>query len=152
MADVIEKNIIIDVVKDVFSTMLFTEIEVFENDDLKLNSPIKVSVFLGISGLKKYGVIIETDEKFAIKAASSMLGEDLNEWSDAVQDAIGEVSNMIAGNIKSKLPEKQNLSLSIPTVVKGIDYTYSTPKMRMIEKVFFKAFDSFMKVILIEEI
>ncbi|MCX7905425.1 MAG: chemotaxis protein CheX [Elusimicrobiales bacterium] len=127
------------VVRDIFMTMLANEITSCQEE---FNGSVEVSVFLGIGGKKKYTVVIETDEKFAIKVASAMLMEEINEWSEAVSDAFGELANMIAGNIKSKLPSETELSLSLPTVIKGKSYTYSTPKMKEIAKMCFKSFDN----------
>lgn len=140
-----------DIVKEVFTTMLSTDIEKSE-DDIK-EKGVGVSVFLGIAGKRKYIVLIESEEAFAVKAAGSMLMEDINEWSDAVSDAFGEIANMISGNIKSKLPQSLELSLSLPAVIKGTDYTYSTPRMKNVASVCFKAFgDKKMRVKLIEEV
>ncbi|MGC8727958.1 MAG: chemotaxis protein CheX [Elusimicrobiales bacterium] len=140
-----------DIVKEVFATMLSSDIEVCE-DDIK-EKGVGVSVFLGIAGKRKYIVLIESEESFALKAAGSMLMEEITEWSDAVGDAFSEIANMISGNIKSRLPEHLDLSLSLPAVIKGKDYAYSTPRMKEVCSVCFKAFgDKKMRVKLIEEV
>lgn len=125
------------IVCDVFMTMLTTEIKKIDGS---FSGNVEVSVFLGIAGKRKYIVLIEAEEDFALKSASCMLMEEINEWSDAVSDAFGEIANMIAGNIKSKLPSELELSLSLPAVVRGKNYTYSTPKMKEITSVIFEAF------------
>ena len=49
-----------------------------------------------------------------------MLMTELQEFNNDVKDAIGEVSNMIAGNVKTKMSEKYGeMHLSIPIVIAG---------------------------------
>ncbi len=146
------RNSFEEIIKEVFSSMLSQEVSV-TNEDETPQKEVSVTVFLGIGGLKKYAVIFETDEKFACSAASAMLGEEIKEWSDSVQDAIAEIANMISGNIKSKLPEHLNLSLSIPAVIKGSDYKYMSPGMKLAVTMTLKAFsDGHMTVKIIEEV
>jgi chemotaxis protein CheX len=52
------------------------------------------------------------------KSATEVCVED-------VQDAIGEITNQIGGNVKALLPE--NCSLSLPTMVEGKDYNLRVP-------------------------
>jgi chemotaxis protein CheX len=55
--------------------------------------------------------------------ASKMLGIDAKNVGDQAWDAIGEVSNMIAGNFKNKITGLgDGCVLSAPTVVTGSDY------------------------------
>jgi hypothetical protein len=52
------------------------------------------------------------------KLASSLLGEPMEKDED-VFDAVGEVTNLIAGNIKATLAEKANVRLGLPLAVYG---------------------------------
>jgi chemotaxis protein CheX len=45
---------------------------------------------------------------------------------DDVRDALGEITNMIGGNVKALLPSPSRLSL--PTVVEGADYAVTVPR------------------------
>ncbi len=54
--------------------------------------------------------------------AANMLGmetdEEISQYD--IDDAIGEVSNMVMGSVKARLQDKfSNLNVSIPTVVRG---------------------------------
>jgi chemotaxis protein CheX len=54
---------------------------------------------------------------------------------DLVHDAVGELTNMIGGNLKALLPPPAFLSL--PTVTRGTDYTVHVPGTRtVIEQAF----------------
>jgi chemotaxis protein CheX len=46
--------------------------------------------------------------------------EPPEEFNDDVRDAVGELANMIAGNLKPLLPP--GVALSMPTLVEGTDY------------------------------
>ncbi len=54
---------------------------------------------------------------------------------EEVQDALGEVTNMAAGNIKPLLPGTSRLSL--PSVVEGLDYSLIVPGSRVVSQVGF---------------
>jgi chemotaxis protein CheX len=56
--------------------------------------------------------------------ASRMLGIDPKDTNEQMWDAIGEISNMIAGNFKNKLTGvADHCMLSVPTVITGGDYS-----------------------------
>ena len=59
--------------------------------------------------------------------ASKMLGVDLYKVGNDVEDAFGEIANMVAGNFKNKIPGiGDGCMLSVPTVVSGSDYRLHT--------------------------
>ena len=111
----------------------------------------RVTAFIGIGNGKKYTVLLECGEALACKAAGAMLMDTYAEWSDGVQDALAEITNMIAGNVKSKLPEPQGLSLSLPTVVRGSNYECRTPHMKILEEAGFDCAGSPMTLRIVEE-
>ncbi len=50
-----------------------------------------------------------------------------------MQDAVAELTNMLAGNIKGLLP--QGCFMSLPTVVEGTDYSTRLPGSRVLHRV-----------------
>ncbi len=59
--------------------------------------------------------------QLVVSAASKMFdrpGDDIS--AEDLRDALGELTNMTAGNLKSRLPGASTISL--PTVVEGTDY------------------------------
>lgn len=59
--------------------------------------------------------------------AGKFLMQDFNSVDDEVLDAIGELSNMVFGNVKTILEEKLGpMGLSIPTVIYGRNFTTRT--------------------------
>jgi CheY-specific phosphatase CheX len=65
-------------------------------------------------------LVIRCDSHLAHEAAAAMFGCDVDNIDpDELSDALGELANMIAGNVKPLLPAAALLSL--PTVVQGSD-------------------------------
>ncbi len=58
--------------------------------------------------------------------ATKMLGSDPAGAKAQMEDAIGEVCNMVAGNFKNKISGAgNNCKLSVPTVITGSNYNLS---------------------------
>lgn len=115
-------------VKEIFSSMLGLE-------DL-LHLPLQidpvshfndcVSALVGLAGTYNGLVSLHMPSELAIKATSSMLGMDVNEINDDVNDAMGEIANMIAGSFKMQLSKSgTDVHLSTPSVVCGKEYIIS---------------------------
>lgn len=61
-----------------------------------------------------------------MKAASTMLLTETTEVSADVLDAVGELTNMVAGRAKSQL-EELHLSVSLPNIITGSDHEIRFP-------------------------
>ncbi len=93
--------------------------------------PIRgVSAMVGIVGQWVGAGVVSCDEKTACKLASAMLMSEYDVVNDDVLDAMGELANMIIGNVKTNLElTLGNLALGLPTVTFGQDFaTRSTVK------------------------
>ena len=77
-----------------------------------------VSGIIGLSGTIVGTVALTMSEALALKCASTMLMEEYTEFNHDVFDAVGELTNVIAGNAKAQL-EEYKLSLSLPNVIYG---------------------------------
>ena len=77
----------------------------------------------GISGI----VYIYTTSRFARAMTSKMVGlsEDEVEGDEMINDAMGEMANMVVGVMKSKLADQGlQVSLTIPSIVRGNHFTF----------------------------
>lgn len=75
-----------------------------------------------ITGAWEGAVRLDCSERLARCAAASFLGLPPEEVSmDQMRDAVGELTNMSAGSVKSLL--KQGCQISLPTVVDGHRFT-----------------------------
>jgi chemotaxis protein CheX len=91
------------------------------------NFKCSVSGVIGLAGSCKGILAIHLPDKVAMAITGSFLGMDVTEVDDDVTDAIGELANMVAGNIKMILDEAgNNVTLSIPSCVHGEEYTMDT--------------------------
>lgn len=120
-------NPFISSLSNAFSTMLGVEVH---RGDLSLKEGHKpaheVSGVIGLSGSAVGMVVLSFSRDLALKAASAMLMVEATEIDDDVTDAVGELTNMVAGAAKSKL-EEYHLSISLPSVITGKDHEVRFP-------------------------
>lgn len=121
---------IIESAKEIFSSMLMMEIIAGEEvitDSLPLTDSI--SGVIGLAGTHKGVLAIHLPHKVAIAITGSFLGMDVDEMNSDVEDAVGELANMLGGNVKSILSEKgRDINLSLPTTISGKHYDYQPNK------------------------
>jgi chemotaxis protein CheX len=81
------------------------------------------TAMVGIAGILCGVLSLRSSSESARLMAAKMLGVDEIDVGENVQDAFGEVCNMIAGSFKSKIPSiEDGCALSVPTVISGKDY------------------------------
>jgi chemotaxis protein CheX len=108
------------IVEHVFQTMM--EMEVRVADAPFPPSGDLITAAISLAGSWKGAVLVECGLPEAFLFTSRMIGIDPpTSLNDDVRDALGELANMVGGNLKSVLPG--GVSLSLPTVVWGQDYT-----------------------------
>ena len=84
-----------------------------------------------ITGAWEGCVILECSATLARHCAAAMFGTELDATSEQeVQDAFGELTNMVGGNIKSILPIPSQLSL--PVVAEGRGFKFAVPSSKEI--------------------
>jgi CheY-specific phosphatase CheX len=109
------------IVCDVFDTMLQYPIAECEEDYSNRSTVITAAIFF--AGLWKGAAILECSEAEACFFCNRLMGiPQPAHIDDDVCDAMGELANMIGGNLKSVLPP--GVSLSMPSVVEGSAYAY----------------------------
>ena len=108
--------------------------EVFEWD---------VSAVIGLSGAVKGAIIVSMKTELAVKVTEMLTSEKHTEIDADVIDAIGEINNIISGNIKPKVPNGEKIVISIPTIIKGKEHSIAWPsKQTRILCIPYKAFDN----------
>ena len=87
-----------------------------------------VSAIIGLTGETSGSIIISMPEKLACKLASNMLMEEITSLNKNVEDAIGEIGNIVVGDARrSLMQDGYALNISIPTVVIGAGHRISRP-------------------------
>ena len=80
--------------------------------------PFEISGVIGLSGKAVGTVVVSLSKEVALKATSAMLMTETTEIDGDVIDAVGEITNMVAGAAKAELSEYE-LSISLPSVITG---------------------------------
>lgn len=121
---------IIESAKEIFSSMMMMEIAVNGQQTTK-SMALKESIsgVIGLAGTHKGVLAIHIPNKVAMAITSAFLGMDVDEMNEDVEDAVGELANMLGGNVKSILSENgRDISLSLPSTITGQDYDFQPTK------------------------
>jgi chemotaxis protein CheX len=119
---------VISATKEVFSTMVMMTLE----DSYPLKEPVttfhcSVTGMVGLAGTYTGILSIHCPRALAMRITSNMLGMDVEEVGEDVNDALGEIANMLGGYVKQILSKGGlDINLSIPTVIAGEDYTVNS--------------------------
>ncbi len=122
--DISEK--IIESAKEIFSTMVMMEITA-KGDNMTESLPMTESIsgVIGLAGTHKGVLAIHIPNKVAMAITSSFLGMDVDEVNADVADAVGELANMLGGNVKAILSENgRDIDLSLPSTISGQQYDF----------------------------
>ena len=85
-----------------------------------------ISAIIGITGETSGSIIISVPEGLACKIASNMLMEEITTLDKSVEDAIGEIGNIVVGDARrSLIQDGFSLNISVPTVVVGAGHKIS---------------------------
>jgi len=82
-----------------------------------------MTAMVGLAGELSGILSVRCPAAAAATLASKMLGTDVPPSDADTRDALGEISNVIAGTLKAKVPGlDEGCLLSTPTIVIGLDY------------------------------
>lgn len=126
--DALVKSLIKDV-QDVFINMVGVEDLMHLPIQIDMTTHFKecLTAMVGLAGTYNGLVSVHIPWQMAISFTSLMLGMEVTEIDDDVNDAMGEIANMIAGSFKQHLSKGgSDIHLSTPSVVNGTDYMVST--------------------------
>jgi chemotaxis protein CheX len=86
-----------------------------------------ISGIIGLSGEAKGAVAISLKAASATKIADILTGTVHDHLDADVADAVGEIINIISGNVKKDLEDAFRLSISLPTIVRGAAHAVIWP-------------------------
>ena len=108
------------IVESVFDTMMGLPAERCDTEWFPASDRLAASVHL--TGDWNGAVMLECDSHQACSFATRFLSMDpFDEVDDVVRDVLGELANMIGGNLKCGMTP--GIHLSMPTVVDGSEYS-----------------------------
>lgn len=121
---------IFDSVKEIFTTMVMMDVTAGgEIPKEKIPLTDSISGIIGLAGTHKGVLAIHLPHHVAMAITSSFLGMDVDEINSDVEDAVGELANMLGGNVKSILSENgRDINLSMPTTISGKQYDFQSKK------------------------
>ena len=125
--------------QEVFDTMLSMELS--EQDVQAMAEGNRIVGSVSLAGSASGTVNIHVSDAFACQITANMPGMDLDEIDsdEEVHDVIGELSNMIGGDLKSRLCDAGfTCELSIPSITSGKDFNIESKGWAVKERVCFQ--------------
>ena len=126
--DQLVKSLIKDV-QDVFINMVGVEDMMHLPIQIDVTTHFKgcLTAMVGLAGIYNGLVSVHIPCQLAVSYTSLMLGMEVTEIDDDVNDAMGEIANMIAGSFKQHLSKGgSDIQLSTPSIINGADYVVSS--------------------------
>jgi chemotaxis protein CheX len=133
------QDVLAPTVIDIWSSILALDAVELPAETTPDTSPAVVST-VHLAGATSGAVVINCAEPLARLVAATMFNVALDEVTAAdIHDAVGELTNIAAGNLKAALPNPYLLSL--PTVVEGQDFRTHLPNGRLVAQTAFSCGD-----------
>lgn len=120
------QDLVTSAVTEVFSTMLGMKMAPAPLESGFANGEAHVAGAVGFIGRLSGVVYIYTTASFAREITSTLLHLEKSEISgdEMVNDAMGEMANMLVGHMKSRLADRgMPCALTIPSVVRGSHFS-----------------------------
>ena len=124
------KDKIIEVATEIFSSMVIMDISV-EEEDLHDSGNLHDTItgLIGLAGTYKGVLAIHIPHPVAMAITGNFLGMEVSEINEEVEDAVGELANMLGGSVKMVLAENgRDIDLSLPSTISGASYTFQPSK------------------------
>ncbi|MCL2066325.1 MAG: chemotaxis protein CheX [Treponema sp.] len=112
----------IKIVENVFRVVCKTDVtsgRVFFVSKDEYESNWDISGIIGLSGQVIGAVAISLKDKTACQVTKILTGKDHDHIDTLVSDTIGEIINIIVGNVKKDFEEELRIKISLPTIIKG---------------------------------
>ncbi|MEG3638961.1 chemotaxis protein CheX [Magnetococcus sp. PR-3] len=112
-----------EAVHEIVETMLFMELESGVGGEGRTGMDENICAVVGYNQNLEGSVRLSAPTSGALKVAGALMGEERDEMDAEMQDGFGEMANMVAGGIQSRLEEDLGaIGMSPPMVVKGSSY------------------------------
>lgn len=119
----------IDATKEIFSTMIMMEITLEEMEETHGPLINTITAMIGLAGTHRGVLAVHFPYAVAMAITSNFLMMDVTEMNEDVHDAMGEIANMLGGNVKTILSEKgRDIDLSMPSTISGSEYSFQSDK------------------------
>ena len=147
----ITKENIHQITRDVWSSMLGSEIQINPEIPASNSAERCIAGSVNITGSWNGTVLLFCSAAMAGQVAGLMLGSDPAALSPGdISDTVGELTNIIGGNIKALVPPPAQLSL--PSVITGVEIQVSVPNSRVLETCSFEFNGNWLLIRLLEKV
>lgn len=134
---IIQDEQIDEIVRNVWSSMLELDVVRKDNASERPEGEKSLTACVQITGDWQGTVALDCVDALARTAAAAMFEMEATECEEEdVRDAIGELTNTLAGNIKTMLPG--SCALSLPSVTQGTDFKFTVPGAEVESSVSFR--------------
>jgi len=131
----ISVEILVQIVESVFMTMM--SLDVSPSDASWKPTGDRLTSFVHLTGDWNGAVLLDCNPRQACLFAGLILSMDPPDIvDDDVRDVLGELANMIGGNMKCCMPT--GVRLSMPTVMEGRDYDMRICGSQILKRVAFQ--------------
>ncbi len=86
----------------------------------------ELSAVIGLTGKAVGTIVLSLTRQTALNVLYRMVDVETQEINDDVRDAVGELTNIVAGQTKAQL-EPLQLRISIPSIIEGRDHVIHYP-------------------------
>ncbi len=127
------RPIVSEITQSVFETMLGLDVQAADASDTSGPDDLTAAVYY--AGEWKGAFLVQCSTSQAADWACRLMSLEAPISGEDARDGLGEVTNMLAGNLKPFLPP--GVGLSLPSVVQGSDYSIRICRSNLAEKMSF---------------
>ena len=117
---------VVEATVEIFTGMVMMEIEQDGEPFQELGTLENgITGMVGLAGTHKGMLAVHFPNELAMAITTSFLGMEVEGINEDVQDAVGEIANMLGGNVKTILTDRgYDIQLSLPSTISGEEYTF----------------------------
>lgn len=136
-------------VTEVFGTMLNMQMLAMPVGDCVFDGEAQIASAVGFTGQLSGVVYFYTTTRFAGRITRGLIGMDDSEavTEEMVNDAMGEIANMVVGHFKSRLVDRGVMCvMTIPSIVRGSQFGIEAVSQTDVERLGFRSGNNFLLV------
>jgi flagellar motor switch protein FliN len=133
-----------DTIIELFDTMLSLEVDLSDREPFQNTDDFRVMGAVDFAGGVHGSIQFQVSKTFGRMITAGMLGQDLDEVQDidTVKDVIGEMTNILGGNLKAAFCDTGlACQISTPSLTVGLDFNIEILNMDRYERFAFKLND-----------